>query len=99
MTQVQELLQSIQGRNTPKAQQVGEKPDVSFGDTIHEFLQTVNENSKTAAGEVSDIIQDKSENLGQAMISMEESRLSFQLMLEIRNKLLESYNEIQRMQI
>ena len=35
----------------------------------------------------------------QAMIAMEEASVSFQLMAEVRNKLLESYQELMRMQI
>jgi flagellar hook-basal body complex protein FliE len=30
---------------------------------------------------------------------MEEARLSFQLMLQVRNRLLESYQEVMRMQV
>ena len=37
--------------------------------------------------------------LHQAMIAMEEASVSFQLMVEVRNKLLESYQELMRMQI
>jgi flagellar hook-basal body complex protein FliE len=33
------------------------------------------------------------------MISMEEASVSFQLMVEVRNKLLDSYQELMRMQI
>jgi len=105
MTQVQELLQSIQGIQ-PESRSKGAassetKPaeTVNFGETVRDFIQAVNQRSKTAAGEVTDVVEGRSEDLAQAMISMEESKLSFQLMLEIRNKLLESYTEIQRMQI
>jgi len=70
-----------------------------FGDTISDFIQAVNDKSKESAGLVSDVIQGKSQNLHEAMVSLEESGLSFKLMLEIRNRLLESYKEIQRMQI
>ena len=45
------------------------------------------------------VINGESENLHEAMASLEEASLSFQLMLEIRNKLLESYKEVERMQI
>ena len=99
MTQVQELLQSIQGTTPTRQNGPAEKSDVNFGDPVREFLEAVNTRSKTATQEVTNVIEGKSEDLGQAMISMEESKLSFQLMLEIRNKLLESYSEIQRMQV
>ena len=33
------------------------------------------------------------------MISLEEAHVSFQLMVEVRNKLLESYQELMRMQM
>ena len=102
MTEVQDLIQSIQAAQA-KPLSANTAPDgsvdVNFGDTVRAFLQAVNKNSKTASSQVSDIVEGRSENLAGAMIAMEESKLSFQLMLEIRNKLLESYQEIQRMQI
>jgi flagellar hook-basal body complex protein FliE len=70
-----------------------------FGDTISDFIDAVNESQKQAASETQDIIQGKSQNLHQAMASLEEAKLSFQLMIEIRNKLLESYQELQRMNV
>lgn len=78
-------------------QQGSESKD--FGDTIADFIQNVNEQSKDAAQKATDVVQGKSQNLHEAMASLEESGLSFKLMIEIRNKLLESYKEIQRMQI
>jgi flagellar hook-basal body complex protein FliE len=38
-------------------------------------------------------------DLHEVMISAEEASVAFDLMMEIRNKLLEAYQEIQRMQI
>ena len=35
----------------------------------------------------------------QTMVAMEEASISFQLMVEVRNKLLESYQELMRMQV
>ena len=70
-----------------------------FGETISDFLKAVNESQKDSSQKVSDVIQGKSNNLHEAMMMLEESKLSFQLMLEIRNKLLDSYKEIERMQV
>jgi len=105
MTQIYDLIQSIQGTqigNTKKqitSEETSAVSPKSFGDTMSEFLDVVNNNSKEAASQVTDIVQGKSDNLAQAMMSMEESKLSFQLMIEIRTKLLESYQEISRMQV
>lgn len=46
---------------------------------------------KLAAGEV--------DNLHQVMLSMEEAKMTFQLALQVRNRLLEAYQEVLRMQI
>lgn len=71
----------------------------SFGEAMKKFLNDVNNDQHAAAQKVQEIITGQSQNLAEAMTAIEESRLSFQLMLEIRNKLVESYQEINRMQI
>ena len=38
-------------------------------------------------------------NLHQVMISLEDARLGLQLLVQVRNRLLESYQEILRMQV
>jgi flagellar hook-basal body complex protein FliE len=76
-----------------------ELPLRDFGETISDFIKNVNEKQIASGQKVADVINGKSENLHEAVISMEESKLSFQLMLEIRNKLLESYKQLERMQV
>jgi flagellar hook-basal body complex protein FliE len=71
----------------------------TFADTIQGFLNAVNDDQHLAAQKVTDIVQGRSENLAEAMSALEESRLSFTLMLEIRNRLLESYQELNRISI
>jgi flagellar hook-basal body complex protein FliE len=39
------------------------------------------------------------DNLHQVMVSLEEAKLSFQLLVQVRNKLLEAYQDIMRMSI
>ena len=38
-------------------------------------------------------------NLHQVMIGLEESRMQFQLLMQVRNRLLEGYQEVMRMQV
>jgi len=55
---------------------------------------------QAAAGEaVQGLLSGQNVSLHQTMIAMEEASISFQLMVEVRNKLLESYQELMRMQI
>ena len=72
---------------------------ISFGDTISNFLDAVNTAQVDAKDSVSEIVTGESENLHEAMAKVEEAKLSFELMLEIRNKLLQTFQEIQRMQV
>ena len=52
-----------------------------------------------ASSTVSGLLSGQNVSLHQAMISMEEANVSFQMMVEVRNKLLDSYQELMRMQI
>ncbi len=95
-------IRELQGNATKKLNQQSTentKSVKSFGDTISEFVKAVNDSQKNAAQEVADVIQGRSENLHQAMATLEEAKLSFNLMLEVRNKLLESYKDLTRMQV
>ncbi|MBO8151485.1 MAG: flagellar hook-basal body complex protein FliE [Candidatus Marinimicrobia bacterium] len=76
-----------------------EREKVSFGDTIKGFLEAVNEAQENSMEKVSSVIRGESDDLTGAMVSLEEARLSFNLMLEIRNRLIEAYKEIERMQV
>jgi flagellar hook-basal body complex protein FliE len=71
----------------------------SFGDVLGKMVEEVNTKQMTAGQAVRDLQSGQNVSLHQAMIAMEEASVSFQLMVEVRNKLLESYQELMRMQI
>ncbi len=73
--------------------------DVRFSDQLKELLYAVNTKQAQASEEVSKVVTGESEDLHNAMIAWEEASVSFQLMLEVRNKMLEAYQEINRMNI
>ena len=71
----------------------------NFGNMVHDYLSKVSEDSANAKEETQKVLADKSENVHDAMIALEEARLSFQMMLEVRNKMLESYQELKGTQV
>jgi len=102
LNQLQSIKINDLANQTRKPEKKKERSDFQvkdFGQTIKDFIKAVNTDQVDANKEISDVIQGRSENLHQAMATMEEARLSFQLMIEIRNKLLESYQRLERMQV
>jgi flagellar hook-basal body complex protein FliE len=71
----------------------------SFENTIKSFVSEVSQKQAVAGEAVQGLISGQNVSLHQTMIAMEEASISFQLMVEVRNKLLESYQELMRMQV
>jgi flagellar hook-basal body complex protein FliE len=71
----------------------------SFSTMLGQMVQEVGTKQAAAGEAVSGLLGGQNVPLHQAMIAMEEASVSFQLMVEVRNKLLESYQELMRMQI
>jgi len=71
----------------------------AFSDFLGQMVQDVNAKQAAASRAVEGVLTGQNVPLHQAMIAMEEASVSFQLMVEVRNKLLESYQELMRMQI
>lgn len=71
----------------------------SFSSLLGKLVSEVNAQQQTASQTVNALQSGANVPLHQAVISMEEANVSFQLMVQVRNKLLESYQEIMRMQI
>lgn len=71
----------------------------SFESTLGRMVSEVNSKQVAASNAVAGLMNGQQVPLHQAVIAMEEASVSFQLMVEIRNKLLESYQELMRMQV
>src|SRR5262245_12083462 len=71
----------------------------TFSDFLGDMVRDVNAKQATANQAVEGVLNGDNVPLHQAMLSVEEASVSFQLMVEVRNKLLDSYQELMRMQI
>ena len=94
VAELRELNGSQQAAGTTEVQ--GAKD--SFGGMLGQLVQDVNAKQLAAGQSVRDLQSGQNVSLHQTMISMEEASVSFQLMVEVRNKLLDSYQELMRMQ-
>ncbi len=92
-------LRELLAQTNPTRPEANKDKKQDFGDTISDFINSVNDQAREAAQISQDVIQGRSDNLQEAMAALEESGLSFKLMVEIRNKLLESFKEVERMSV
>lgn len=70
-----------------------------FSSTLGQMVNEVNSKQVAAGDAVNGLLTGGNVSLHQAMIAMEEANVSLQLMIQVRNKLLESYQELMRMQV
>jgi flagellar hook-basal body complex protein FliE len=68
-----------------------------FDKVMKEAINTISQIQEDTDRAVNEIASGK--DVTQAIIAMEKADMSFQLMVEIRNKLLSAYDEVMRMQV
>jgi flagellar hook-basal body complex protein FliE len=70
-----------------------------FGDLFVRELNAVDSRIKTAEQAAQQLAVGQGESLHTVMIQMEEAKLSLQLLAQVRNRLLDAYQEVMRMQV
>jgi flagellar hook-basal body complex protein FliE len=76
-----------------------EQGSMAFSARISEGLQELNQQLLATQTDLQKLAVGDSENLHEIMIRLEESRMSLQLMLQVRNRVLEAYQDVMRMQV
>ncbi|MFH1759833.1 MAG: flagellar hook-basal body complex protein FliE [bacterium] len=71
----------------------------SFSDTLNKFVKDVNSMQNYADRSIEKMVAGEITDVHQVMIAVEEANTAFSLMMEMRNKMQDAYQEILRMQI
>ena len=72
---------------------------VSFPNMLENAVYDINGKMQASRLEQQKLLTGETTNVHQAMIASQESGVAFQLMVEVRTKLVESYQELMRMQV
>ena len=97
--QYRDIINKIKADKASGITPPGKKEDeASFKTVINKFIDDVDQMQKVSDQTVKDFASGEVTDIHQVMVAAEEANLSFQLMMEVRNRLLESYREIMRMQ-
>ena len=83
---------------TPLVQaQPAQKSD--FAEYVNQMYTDINEKTNSAEVKLKEYAVGEISNIHDVLISIEKAKLSFELGLQVRNRLLEGYQEIMRMQV
>ncbi|MDP3068738.1 MAG: flagellar hook-basal body complex protein FliE [Opitutaceae bacterium] len=77
----------------------GAAPSQGFGQMFEGLVGTVEAKSANAQELTRKVLLGDSDQLHQGVIAMQEASVAFTMMVEVRNKLVESYQELMRMQV
>jgi flagellar hook-basal body complex protein FliE len=82
----------------PAASASGSAAKGSFGDALKDAVADVDNLSLDARYKVSSLVEGNGADVHDAMIAVQKADLSFQLMLQVRNKVVQAYQQIAGMQ-
>lgn len=101
VAQLRRLQQAASGPlDRPKAlPQPRTEDGPSFMETLGEAISEVDDAQKLADAQIEAFVAGEQENLHEVMIAMNQAKLHFQLMTEVRSRGLETYRALMNMQI
>ncbi len=97
-------MEPIQGSSLLLTPSLTEKTSVStvessFADMLKSMVSETDHQQKNADLAMQQLHTGGEKNLHEAMISMEKADISMRYMIQVRNKAIEAYQEIMRMQV
>ena len=71
----------------------------SFGKLLQQSIEQVNRLQVEADTNIKDLASGKRTDIHQTMIAVEKAKVSFELLMQIRNKIIEAYDRLMRTQV
>jgi len=95
----QNALQPLDGNVPDNAAKTGktQHPE-SFGDLLSRSMDDVNQLKVEADEAVENLVAGKRKDIHSTMIALEKADVAFQLLMQVRNKIISAYETIMRMQ-
>ncbi len=93
---VQEGLPTQQGSTTQAASSAN---GPSFKDTLSSFMKDVNDLQLKADDSINKMVAGEITDVHQVMTAVEEANTAFNMMMEIRNKVMDAYQQVSQMRL
>jgi flagellar hook-basal body complex protein FliE len=97
---IQNLGQSPLTPSAPlKPHDPGAQAAPSFKDVLMQNIEQVNRLQQDAEMAVEDLVAGRRDDTASVLIAKQKADLAFQMLLQVRNKLVEAYDEIKQMRV
>lgn len=77
----------------------GETPDATFGSLLENSINRVEGLRQSAGDAVGRLLSGEGEDVHTAALAAQQAELAFELFLQVRNKVVQAYQEVMRMQM
>jgi flagellar hook-basal body complex protein FliE len=85
--------------NRDASYNVGNAEGTSFADALKNAVNSVNELQHESDIQVQKLATGQTKNIPEVMISVEKANVAFKLLMQVRNKIIDAYQEIMKMQV
>ena len=75
-----------------------DSPQGGFGEFLSNALNQVNTLTQGADQQVGNLLQGGNADMSSVMVAVEKADVSFQLMMQVRNKIVNAYQDLEKMQ-
>lgn len=89
----------LPGAPEGKSAEPGAKGAPSFGEVLSKSLHEVDQLQKKADAAIEALVSGEKASLHETMVALEKAEISFRLMMQVRNKIVEAYQEVLRIQV
>lgn len=79
--------------------ETGESPELSFGDLLADGVRAVSDRQQDAKDTIANFAAGRGAGVHDVMMAMGKSEIAFSMMLEVRNRLVDAWREVTRIQV
>lgn len=85
--------------NNANIDKTSNEPKKDFGKSVNSYIQEVNTEQQNSQASIQDLLTGKNQDINSVVASVAKADSSFNLLVGVRNKLIEAYKETMRMQV
>ncbi|HZS44092.1 MAG TPA: flagellar hook-basal body complex protein FliE [Blastocatellia bacterium] len=102
MSNLNLIVNGLGSANISQLTNTGNKPavgDNTFGELLTNAISETNKLQQQSAEQVEKLMTGQVQDVHTALIAVQKADLSFQMMMQVKNKLMDAYNEVMKMSV